>query len=42
MSTEKPAASTTSFTLALDTWAVLLALALALVVRLNVFSKVPW
>jgi hypothetical protein len=30
------------FKLSLDTWAVILALALALAVRANVFSKVPW
>jgi hypothetical protein len=30
------------FRLSLDTWAVLLALALALVVRLNLFTKIPW
>jgi hypothetical protein len=32
----------TTLTLALDTWAVLLALLLALAVRFNVFGKVPW
>jgi hypothetical protein len=30
------------FRLALDTWAVLLALALALAVRFDLFKKVPW
>jgi hypothetical protein len=30
------------FKLSLDTWAVILALALALAVRANVFSKIPW
>jgi len=30
------------FRLALDTWAVLLALALALAVRFDLFHKVPW
>ena len=30
------------FTLSLDTWAVILAMALALVVRLNVFTGIPW
>jgi hypothetical protein len=30
------------FGLALDTWAVLLALALALAVRFDLFKKVPW
>ena len=30
------------FRLSLDTWAVLLALALALVVRADVFKKIPW
>lgn len=29
-------------TFSLDTWAVLLALALALAVRLDWFKKVPW
>jgi hypothetical protein len=31
-----------SFSLALDTWAVLLALLLALAVRFNLIHKVPW
>jgi hypothetical protein len=30
------------FKLALDTWAVILALALALAVRVGVFHKIPW
>ncbi|MGP0019528.1 MAG: hypothetical protein ACLPHP_13235 [Candidatus Sulfotelmatobacter sp.] len=30
------------FKLALDTWAVILALALALSVRAGVFEKIPW
>jgi hypothetical protein len=30
------------FSLSLDTWAVLLALALALSVRFGLFTKVPW
>jgi hypothetical protein len=30
------------FKLSLDTWAVILALALALAVRANVFNNVPW
>jgi hypothetical protein len=34
--------SHTSFTLGVDTWAVLLALALALAVRFNLISRVPW
>jgi hypothetical protein len=28
--------------LSLDTWAVILALALALLVRVGVFQKIPW
>ena len=31
-----------SFMLAVDTWAVIVALALALAVRFNLISKVPW
>jgi len=30
------------FKLALDTWAVILALALALLVRAGIFKKIPW
>jgi hypothetical protein len=30
------------FKLSLDTWAVILALALALAVRANLFGKIPW
>jgi len=30
------------FRLSLDTWAVILALALALAVRTDIFKKVPW
>jgi hypothetical protein len=30
------------FKLALDTWAVILALALALMVRAGIFKKIPW
>jgi hypothetical protein len=30
------------FKLSLDTWAVILALALALAVRANLFNKIPW
>jgi hypothetical protein len=30
------------FRLSLDTWAVILALALALAVRANVLNKIPW
>lgn len=39
---KKTPASARSFTLALDTWAVLLALALALAVRFDLIKKVPW
>ena len=42
MAAEKPLSSTHAFTLALDTWAVLVALALALAVRFDVLKKVPW
>ena len=31
-----------SFSLTLDTWAVIVALALAVVVKLGLFTKVPW
>jgi hypothetical protein len=34
--------NTKAFTLSLDTWAVILALVLALAVRVGVFTKVPW
>lgn len=30
------------FNLSLDTWAVILALALALAVRVGLFNKIPW
>jgi hypothetical protein len=30
------------FKLSLDTWAVILALGLALAVRANLFGKIPW
>ena len=30
------------FNLSLDTWAVILALTLALAVRAGVFTKIPW
>ncbi len=42
MSTEKPLSNSQPFTISLDTWAVLLALVLALAVRFDVFKKVPW
>ncbi|HEY3972008.1 MAG TPA: hypothetical protein VGM18_03335 [Candidatus Sulfotelmatobacter sp.] len=42
MSAEKSAANGTGLKLALDTWAVLAALALALAVRFGVIGKVPW
>ncbi|HTW30382.1 MAG TPA: hypothetical protein VMD76_01810 [Candidatus Sulfotelmatobacter sp.] len=42
MSNDKPSAKTESFTLALDTWAVFLALALALAVHFNLLRNVPW
>jgi hypothetical protein len=41
MSTEVSGGSK-GFKLSLDTWAVILALALALLVRAGVFKKVPW
>jgi hypothetical protein len=34
--------ASSSSKLSLDTWAVILALVLALAVRFNVLSKVPW
>jgi uncharacterized protein HemX len=42
MANEKSSSSAKGFTLGLDTWAVLLALALALAVRFNLLTKVPW
>lgn len=36
------ASRTTGSTTSLDTWAVLLAIALALVVRFDLLKKVPW
>jgi hypothetical protein len=39
---ENSPSSHQSFALSLDTWAVLLALALALAVRFNLITKVPW
>ncbi len=35
-------ASGKGFKLALDTWAVILALGLALAVRVGLFHKIPW
>ena len=34
--------STSKFKLSLDSWAVMLALVLALLVKFDVFKKVPW
>jgi hypothetical protein len=42
MATEKSYNKTRSFTLSLDSWAVILALALALAVRFDVLKKIPW
>jgi len=42
MPDENPSASAKPFSLTLDTWAVLLALALALAVRFDLLKKVPW
>jgi hypothetical protein len=42
MLTDESSGKTGSFTLSLDTWAVLFALALALAVRLNVLIRIPW
>lgn len=42
MADQKPSAAVRRLTLAIDIWAVIVALALALAVRANVFSKVPW
>jgi hypothetical protein len=38
----KPSRSSRAFALSLDTWAVILALLLALLVRADVFRKIPW
>jgi hypothetical protein len=38
----KPPGKAGRFSLALDTWAVIFALALALAVRLNVLARIPW
>jgi len=37
-----PTSSSKSFALSLDTWAVILALVLALAVRFDIFKKIPW
>jgi len=44
MSTDKSAstASSKSNSLSLDTWAVIVALVLALAVRFDIFRNVPW
>ena len=44
MSTDKIAStpSSDSNSLSLDTWAVIVALVLALAVRLDIFRNVPW
>jgi hypothetical protein len=39
---DKSPRSAARFTLALDTWAVLLALALALAVRFDLLKRIPW
>ncbi len=40
--TNKESSRRTTFNLSLDTWAVILALTLALAVRLGLLNKVPW
>lgn len=40
--TEEPSRKSGRVTLGLDTWAVLLALALAAAVRFDLLKKVPW
>jgi len=42
MPIEKSPRSTRGFALGLDTWAVLLALALSMAVRFDLIHKVPW
>jgi hypothetical protein len=42
MSTETPSGAGKSFRLSLDSWAVILALLLALAVRFDVLKKIPW
>jgi hypothetical protein len=42
MHNENSSSPAKRFRLALDTWAVLLALALALAVRFDLLRKVPW
>jgi hypothetical protein len=42
MANERDAATGNGFRLSLDTWAVLLAFALALAVRVGLLAKVPW
>jgi hypothetical protein len=42
MPTEKAFSNSKRFTLTVDTWAVLVALACALAVRFDVLKKVPW
>jgi hypothetical protein len=42
MSAETSPGNNKRFTLSLDSWAVILALALALAVRFAGFKKIPW
>lgn len=42
MSDQASSRNSKSFTLALDTWAVILALVLALAVRVDLLKKIPW
>jgi len=39
---QKVSSNSKGLKLSLDTWAVILALALALLVRVGVFTRVPW
>jgi hypothetical protein len=42
MSTDKYTASSKRISLSLDAWAVIIALILALAVRLDILKNVPW
>lgn len=39
---QNPASSSKAYSLSLDTWAVIVALVLALAVRFDVLKNVPW
>ena len=42
MAKDTPTASSKEISLSLDTWAVIVALALALAVRFDILNNVPW